>query len=90
MRPAAFVALCGKTTQDLGRVAGNAALLGRLLRWVWPWLVLLLCDERPSQGRMGDQAVDEAAANRGVNGWTSSDAVGDADDFGYSVPFLLV
>jgi hypothetical protein len=30
-----------------------------------------------------DQAFDEAAANGGLDRWTSGSAVGEADDFGY-------
>ena len=51
-------------------------------RWVWQRLVLWLGEEGSSQGWVGDQAFDEAAADRGPDGWTSGDAIGEADDFG--------
>lgn len=44
---------------------------------------VLLSNEGPSQGRVRDQACDEAAANRGLDGWSSCNAVGEADDLGY-------
>jgi hypothetical protein len=52
-------------------------------RWVWQRLVLWLGEEGSSQGWMRDQAFDEAAADRGLDGWTSGDAVGETDDFGH-------
>ena len=52
-------------------------------RWDWQRLVLWMGEEGSSQGWVGDQAFDEAAADRGLDGWTSGDAVGEADNFGY-------
>jgi hypothetical protein len=60
-----------------------ALVLSLPFRWVWLRPVLLLGEEGPSEGWVRDQAFDIAAANGGLDGWTSGGAVGEADDFGY-------
>ena len=46
-------------------------------------LVLLVSHERLGQGGVSDDAVDEAAAYCALDGWASSGAVGEGDDFRY-------